>query len=350
MNKLTERQLDILRFIEEENGVGNREIGAYLEKKLGKLSRVTVVRDIDKLLKNSLIVKEGKGRSVKYKEAVENKFLRYVDIEEYFQRGTDEREIAFERFNFNVFGIFKNIFNSEEMKELERLNVDYQKRIKKLPPAILKKELERLTIELSWKSSQIEGNTYSLLDTEILIKQHEEAAGHKKEEALMILNHKKAIDYVLDKKNDFRKITLRKIENVHRLIIEGLGVSQGLRKKPVGVVGTRYRPLDNEFQIKEAIEKAARLINSLKNPFSKSLAAILLVSYIQPFEDGNKRASRLLGDAILFAYNICPLSFRSVKEADYKKAIIVFYEQNNIRSFKELFVEQFKFAVGNYFL
>lgn len=339
-----------MRFVEGNPNIGNRDIKDYLKKQFGIISRATVVRDIDKLLKNNLIVKEGSGRSVKYKEAVKNQSLRYVDIEEYFKKGPDEREIAFERFNFSVFEILKDIFVSRETKELKRLNADCQRRIKKLPPAILKKEFERLTIELSWKSSQIEGNTYSLLDTEILIKEHKEATGHKKEEAVMILNHKKAIDYILDKRNDFKKITLRKIENIHRFIVEKLNVSPGLRKKPVGVVGTRYRPLDNEFQIKEAVEKATRLINNLRDPFSKAFAAILLVSYIQPFEDGNKRVARLLGDAALLAYNVCPLSYRSVNEVDYKKAMIIFYEQNNFRFFKELFIEQFKFAARNYFL
>jgi Fic family protein len=74
-----------------------------------------------------------------------------------------------------------------------------------------------------------------------------------------------------------------------------------------------------------------------------------MISYLQPFEDGNKRTSRILSNAILLANNFCPLSYRSINEADYKKGIIIFYEQNNLRYFKELFVEQFKFAVDNYF-
>ncbi|MEK7166883.1 MAG: Fic family protein, partial [Patescibacteria group bacterium] len=91
------------------------------------------------------------------------------------------------------------------------------------------------------------------------------------------------------------------------------------------------------------------LANNLKDPFSKALILILLISYIQPFEDGNKRTSRLIGNAVFLANNICPLSYRSINEADYKKAIILFYEQNNVRFFKELFVNQFQFAVENYF-
>jgi len=76
---------------------------------------------------------------------------------------------------------------------------------------------------------------------------------------------------------------------------------------------------------------------------------MLLIAYIQPFEDGNKRTSRLMGNAVLLAHDICPLSYRSVKDSEYKKAVLLFYEQNNISYFKQLFIEQFKFAVNNYF-
>lgn len=346
MLKLTQRQLNILEFIRKRGSVGNKEIREHIKN----ASRVTIVRDIDFLLRNSLICKEGGGRSVRYAEDISSDILRYIDIGEYFKKGPDERAPILERFNGEIFKKLKNIFSEDEARDLKAMNDGYKKRIAKLPPVILKKEFERLTIELSWKSSQIEGNTYSLLDTEVLIQERKEAAGHTREEAVMILNHKAALDYIRDAQSGFRNITLRKIENIHALLVAGLNVGLGLRTMPVGIVGTRYRPLDNEHQIREAMEKAARAINGLRDPFSKALSAILLISYIQPFADGNKRAGRLLGNALLLAHGACPLSFRSVNEADYKKALIVFYEQNNARFFKELFVEQFKFAVENYFL
>lgn len=345
MKQLTKRQLNILEFIRRQEGASNKEIKTYL----GDVSRVTVVRDLDVLLGQSLIQQQGGGRSVRYVENARNELLRYVDIESYFRKTADDRKPVLEHFNFKIFEKMKNLFSADELAELKELNDDYKKRIKKLSPVILKKEFERLIIELSWKSSQIEGNTYSLLDTEILIKENIEAKGHKKEEAIMILNHKRALDYILDKKSNFKNITLHKIENIQNLIVDGLGVSKGLRKKPVGIVGTKYRPLDNEHQIREAMEKTIEMINSLESPFSKALAVILMISYIQSFEDGNKRTGRLLGDALLLAHDVCPLSFRSVDGKDYKKAMIIFYEQNNIRFFKELFIEQFKFAVKNYF-
>lgn len=307
-------------------------------------------RQLDALIKAGLIKKEGKGRSVVYRETVKNKLLKFIDPEAYFQKGPDEREVAFPRFNFDVFDFFTDIFSKEEIKNLGEINSSYQKRIKKLSHQELKREWERLTIELSWKSSRIEGNTYNLIDTEILIKQNKEAKGHEKEEAIMILNHKKALDYIFANPEKFKKLNLREIENLHSLIVKNLSVKTGLRKKLVGIVGTRYGPLDNYYQVREAMGKAIKTINSFKDPFSKALAAVLLISYIQPFEDGNKRTARLLGNALLFAHGVCPLSYRSINEADYKKAVIIFYERMSARFFKELFVEQFKFAVENYFL
>ena len=165
----------------------------------------------------------------------------------------------------------------------------------------------------------------------------------------MILNHKKALEYILGERKDFRKLNLRKIEDIHRIIVEGLGVQHGIRKGLVGVVGTRYKPLDNEHQINEAVEKTVKIINGLDDCFSKALVGLAMISYIQPFEDGNKRTSRLLTNSILLADDACPLSFRSIDEGDYKKAIIIFYEQNSIRMLKQLFIQQFKFVVKNYF-
>ncbi|MBU1159823.1 Fic family protein [Patescibacteria group bacterium] len=351
MQKLTKRQLEILEFIRKNEKTGNQSIRALIVKKFGDISRITVVRDLEALLQAGLIKKEGRGRNVVYLEAVNNKLLRFVDPEIYFKKGPDERDVAFLNFNFEVIdSLKKDIFSKEEIKNLEKINSAYQKRIKKLSQQELEREWERLTIELSWKSSRIEGNTYSLIDTEVLIKENKEAEGHKKEEAAMIINHKKTLDYIFANPKKFKKISLREIENLHSLIVKNLSVKTGLRKKLVGIVGTRYRPLDNYYQVREAMEKTIKAVNNSKDPFSKALAAILLISYIQPFEDGNKRTARLLGNALLYAHSACPLSFRSVNESDYKKAVIIFYEQMSARFFKELFVEQFKFAVDNYFL
>ena len=92
------------------------------------------------------------------------------------------------------------------------------------------------------------------------------------------------------------------------------------------------------------------LVNKSKNVFEKAVLAMLLIAYIQPFVDGNKRTSRMIGNAILLANNACPLSYRNINEIEYKKAVLLFYEQNNLSYFKKLFIEQYEFVVENYFL
>ena len=138
------------------------------------------------------------------------------------------------------------------------------------------------------------------------------------------------------------------IEELHHILVAGLEIDSGLRSVPVGITGTSYRPLDNKFQIKEAVDALLSLINLRPLPYEKSLLAQALIPYIQPFEDGNKRTSRLLANALLIAQDCAPLSYRSVDENNYKEAILVFYELGNIFELKKIFIEQYLFASTNY--
>lgn len=346
---ITKRQYKIFDYIQENQSVKRLDIEKYIQSLDENISKITVIRDLDILLKEKLIKKSGQARSITYSPINVNELLRKYNVEEYFSIETDKRKIKYQSFNFNIFTEFKDVFSTKELKELEETNKIFVEKTKRLTPIALKKEFERLMIELSWKSSQIEGNTYSLLDTEVLIKENIEAKGHKKEEAIMILNHKNALEYIFKNKEYFKILTRAKIEELHAILIKDLGVENDLRKTPVGIVGTNYKPLNNQHQIKESIEKLVKIINQFENPIEKALATVIMISYIQPFEDGNKRTGRILANAILLANNYCPLSYRSVDEAEYKKAVIIFYENNSITYFKELFIEQFKFAVDKYF-
>lgn len=211
------------------------------------------------------------------------------------------------------------------------------------------REFERVTIDLSWKSSSIEGNTYTLLETENLLKEGTPAEGKTSKETQMILNHKTTLDYIRENAEFFGTINVSKIELIHSLLTENLDISKNVRKRLVGITGTNYKPLDNEFQIHEALEDLCQLLGASTDVFSKSLLAILLISYIQPFEDGSKRTARLTGNAVLIAKKGFPLSFRSVDNLQYKKAILLFYETNNLSAFKQVFIDQCEFSVKEYF-
>jgi prophage maintenance system killer protein len=344
MQQLNERQQKILGFLSEKGSASSSQITAFLDN---DISRFTVLRDLDGLLKDKRIKKTGKGRSVKYEFFLPNRLLSYINPDEYFKKGPDERRVL--PFDAEIFDYLLELFSSEEIDDLNRINSIYIEKLGRMSDAGLKKEIERLTIELSWKSSRMEGNTYSLIDTEMLIKERIEAKGHKKEETIMILNHKNAIDYIFNNKNDFKELSLFQIEKVHELLTRGLNIDSAIRGESVGITGTRYRPINDKIKIIGFLNKTIDAVNSSKNPFAKALIVILMISYLQPFSDGNKRTARILANAVLLANNACPLSYRNIDEADYKKATLLFYEQNNARFLKELFMDQFKFAVDNYF-
>jgi len=348
-SELTKRQKFILQIIDSLEKASNQKILEKVSANFDKASRVTVVRDLNALLKNKAIRKTGMGRAVSYVSnipLVNRDFDAYV----YFLRNPDEREIKKEKLDFTNKSLFNDVLNASEEKEIRDLTENFKKRFASYSASQIKKELERITIEFSWKSSRIEGNTYTLLDTERLIRDHEEAKGKTHEETVMILNHKKALEYVWKYPKDFQQISVRKIENLHTLVSSDLTIAKGLRKRGVGIIGTAYKPFDNIFQIKESLESLCESVNSIENPFVKALVTTAGVSYIQPFEDGNKRTARLIGNALLISNGYCPLSYRSADEVEYKKAIILFYEQHSLVMFKKMFAEQYKFAVGNYFL
>lgn len=342
---LSARQHTILEFIYIHGQATNRDLLAVLSG----VSRASLVRDLGALLLLNMIRKKGKGRSVIYEASYRNPLVRYVDPLHYFVSGPDERQGVKQSFDLDVFAHLGDIIARGDLTRLGRAQQNYVTRIKKIPPAILRRERERHTIEFSWKSSQIEGNTYDLIETETLIKDSLEAIGHPREEAIMILNQKKALDYISARNGSFRTPTLHQIRSIHDVATKDLKVRRGFRQRPVGITGTRYRPLDNEHQIQEAMEKLVRTLKGIKDPFSRALAAILMISYTQPFEDGNKRTGRLVGNAILASEGCCMLSYRSVAVRNYKEALMLFYEQNSALMFKELFVEQFLFACDTYF-
>jgi Fic family protein len=193
------------------------------------------------------------------------------------------------------------------------------------------------------------GNTYSLLETERLLKEKQTAEGKSKDDAIMLLNHKQALDFIINDPNYITPLSITRIEDIHSILIKELGVQRNIRKRRVGISGTNYRPIDNEFQIRESLQQMCRLVNNKENIFEKALLLLLLISYIQAFNDGNKRTARIISNAVLISHNYCPISFRTVNSIDYKKAMLLFYEQNNLTAFKDIFIQQFEFAVNTYF-
>ena len=350
MTKISLEQQIILSIFIEKEQLSSSEVHGELTARGNDVSLITVKRTLSEMKDTNLIEILGAGRSVKYKISPFGRLLTNVDIKKYNTTEPDKR-YGLKNYSSELFDSFsEDIFTDMENTLLSEATNFYHKQINNLPPAIQEKELERFIIELSWKSSKIEGNTYELLETQRLIEQGVEAHGHDKNEAIMIINHKDAFNFAREHSKIFKKLSQASIEEVHKTLVKNMGVGSGLRFKPVGVTGSLYRPLDNQHQILEAMQSLIQTINKIKNPYLKAFLAVIGISYIQPFEDGNKRTSRLVANAILLAHGLAPLSYRSVDENIYKEAILVFYELNSIVALKKIFIEQYDFAARNYAL
>ena len=317
------------------------------------ISSSTIKRVISKAIEDGLVVSSGVGKATVYSITPKAHLLRTVDLDTYYAKTIDEREVQsgynFELIREEIPGI--DIFTPAELRKLDECQGIFVRHMKEMPRGTVayNRELERLGIDLSWKSAQIEGNTYTLIETETLLKDMKEAKGKKHEEAVMLLNHKSALKAIIERPEYFRNLTLGRLEDIHSVLVENLGVERKMRHRRVRITGTNYQPLDVESQIREAVEDMCVLINGKQNPYEKALLALLLIAYIQPFEDGNKRTSRLVANALLLAYESCPLTFRSVDANDYRAALLLFYEQNNVSAFKRIFLEQVEFACNEYF-
>jgi len=344
---ISERQQKIINLLLIKS-YPRAEIESFFDK-ISPISKITLIRDLNDLIERKWIQTEGTGRATKYQLNSDNRIFLPIDLDEYFSEESNLRQFAREKFNESIFGKFSGLFNPEEINNIStKLSKLSQKR-SLLDPGIYKKEVERITIDFAWKSSRIEGNTYTLLETEQLIVNKKEAQGRKKEEAVMILNHKDAIDFVLNNPDTFRTLTVETILKIHSILIKDLGVSQNIRMQPVAISGTNYLPPKDKASLSKYLSNLIEVINEESYPLSKALMAVCLISYLQPFIDGNKRTGRMLSNAILIANDIIPLSFRNVDELEYKKALILFYEQNVISAFKSMFTDQLIFSCSNYF-
>lgn len=346
---LNSRQKRILALLKEKGQLSRADITGLLKGGDKKVSGITVIRDLNLLVASGFVRPEGQARATTYALAQANPLLQYIDMDAYFDLAMDARE-AQQVFQRDALGKLVNLYDEKEIKEWDDSAVAFGKRKKELDPTIYKRELERFIIELSWKSSQIEGNTYDLLETEALIEQHIEARGHPKEEAAMILNHKAAFDTIIQKREKFQKLTLPLVTQLHNVLVSNMDISTGLRDQPVRVVGTAYVPPRGREVIGELLREVIDHINAVSYPPEKALIASCMIAYLQPFADGNKRTARMLANALLLAYGYFPLSYRNVDVTAYRRAMILFYEQNNLYHLKRLFLEQLNFAVSNYFL
>ncbi|MDE0692151.1 MAG: Fic family protein [Gammaproteobacteria bacterium] len=209
---------------------------------------------------------------------------------------------------------------------------------------------ERLLIDLSWNSSRLEGNTYSLLETERLLELGE-SADHDAREAQMILNHKAAIELLIDQAEHvgFNRYT---VLNLHALLAENLLADSAawgrLRAATVDIGGSTYHPLAVPQLIEECFEQILHKADAIDDPFEQAFFALVQLPYLQPFLDVNKRVSRLVANLPLIRANLCPLSFVDVPTKAYVDGLLGVYEQNRVELLRDVFCWAYERSCARY--
>lgn len=211
--------------------------------------------------------------------------------------------------------------------------------------------LNRLLIDLSWASSHLEGNTYSRLDTRELIEHGKAARGKASIETQMILNHKTAIELLVENIDDaeFNRYTLM---NLHSALAENLlpnPADEGrIRQHAVDIGKSVYRPLSTPQQIEDALDTLLEKVNRIADPFEQSFFMMVHLPYLQPFADINKRTSRLSANLPLFRANLCPLTFLDVPEKAYSRATLGVYEMTRVELLRDLYVWAYERSTQEY--
>lgn len=334
-----------------EDGISIEDIQS--EFKPG-IDRRTLQRRIKELIVSGEVLPVARGRATKYKlvKTVEarvaaqeisllplskegREIQHAVSLSQQQRHPVGYNRAFLETYQPNI----TSYLTDEEKKRLAALGITA--RINEPAGTYAKEILQRLLIDLSWNSSRLEGNTYSLLDTQRLISGGVSADNKSATEAQMILNHKDAIEFIVQHTEDigFNRYT---ILNLHALLSNNLlpnpGASGRLRSFGVGISKSVYTPLGVPQLIEEMFERMLEKATQIENPFEQAFFIMVQLPYLQPFDDVNKRVSRLAANIPLNRKNLAPLSFIDVPNELYVQGLLGVYELNRIELLKDVFL------------
>ncbi|MCD9120166.1 Fic family protein [Cupriavidus sp. UGS-1] len=324
----------------------------------------TVKRQLDALVRDGQVVREGRSRATRYRLAEGGQPVATVA-----PRPADRRGPAWSDESQAILAILSLPLGMREPVTYDRSFVDAyvpnvstllsprlaaalaeEGRMSGQQPAgtYARKVLEPLLIDLSWASSRLEGNRYSLLATEQLFKS---GITDGDLDAVMLLNHKAAIEFMVDAVPEYGLTTVL-VRNVHAILMRdlladasGLG---GIRRKVVNITDTTYLPAQVPNLLEEMLGQIIEKARSIKNPVEASFFLWVNLAYLQPFEDGNKRTSRLSANIPLMLYNCAPLSFLDIEVRDYALAMMGVYEHRNIALAADLFEWAYRRSIRKY--
>lgn len=349
--------------------------GASARQILAALSQPLPLRTLQYRLKilaaQDSIIKEGDGRRVRYRpqgaashphaaatatqsaraESVVPLSPAGSAIRDYVRQRPESRlPVGYNRAFLDTYHPNASFYLSDQ--ERAHLAVVGRPRVADQPAGTFARQiLSRLLIDLAWNSSRLEGNTYSLLDTRRLIEFGQEAAGRAHLEAQMILNHKDAIEFLVSAAGEigFDRYT---ILNLHGMLANNLladpAAAGRLRTIAVGIAQSVFHPLEVPQLIEECFDQILATADAIKDPFEQAFFVMVQLPYLQPFDDVNKRVSRLAANIPLIKVNLSPLSFADVPRETYVEAILGVYELNKIDLLKNVFIWAYERSAARY--
>lgn len=325
------------------------------------IGKSTVKRYLESLLSEGVLLRVGNGRGTRYTTGTRTVAVSLQEEEatypntpleahallNYLQTSVAARDITGYQRSF-VDDYIPNQTSLLPAALAETLRIEGQMAGQHPSGTYARKVLEQLLIDLSWSSSKLEGNTYSLLATEELFRNGTEARDF---DAVMLLNHKQAIEFLVDAVPEYG-LTVPVIGNLHSMLMqdllpdtEALGT---IRSKIVNISGSNYIPLQAPVLLQEMLEKIIIKSSQVKNPVESAFFLWVNLAYLQPFEDGNKRTSRLAANIPLMMYNSAPLSFLDADAADYAYAMMGIYEQCNVALAVDFFEHLYRRSINRY--
>jgi len=315
-----------------------------LKEKFNHINETTLIRNLNKLLIAEKIEKKSEWKNVFY-------FLWWFELSiKYFKQPFFLR--SEKKYNPKFLGNYipnKTNFLTKKDEEILLkwsesfdINTNYFKENKR--------SLENLLIDLTFASSNLEWNTYSHLDTDVLINYNEIAEWKTIDETQMILNHKKAIEYLVRYKKEMW-FTQKSFFEIHTLLWVKLLPKLDLwkiREIPVEIWRSKYLPIDNKYQLEDEFRIFLEKLNQIKNPFEQSLFILVFIPYFQIFLDINKRTSRMMCNLPLLKNNLWIISLMQVEKKDYILSILAIYELNDIKLMKKIFIENYLLNLKRY--
>lgn len=333
------------------------------------ISRNTVIRRLQEMVEAGTLIKTGKSRATRYllpgrpAPAPDRQLPHFPNAAELplSKGGRDVRRLITRPVNARTpVGYQRAFLDGYRPNDSAYLTEAERSRLAEIGRAATPDEpagthaqqiLGRLLIDLSWNSSRLEGNTYSLLDTQRLIDLGETAEGKDAAEAQMILNHKAAIEFLVQSAGDiaFNRPT---VLNLHALLAENLlpdpQAAGRLRSIPIGISGSVYHPLVVPQLIEEAFDQVLATAAAINDPFEQSFFVMVQLPYLQPFDDVNKRVSRLAANIPMIRHNLAPLSFVDVSKDLYTRALLGVYELNRVDLLKDVYLWAYERSAQRY--